>query len=451
MQGSPQRMVGIFFLAGVLAFLLVCTANVFADSRQNTSSYHPVIFVHGGAGSASQFESQAMRFTSNGYPQNYLYAFEYDSSFSIETMDNIHARLDIMIKEVLLTTGVGQVDLMGHSLGTRVLQTYLTSTPERAENVAHYINIDGYPAEEPPGGVSTLALWAGLGRGGEIVGALNKTIVDQTHVECATSAESFFEIYSFFTGDTPQRTIILPQPKDILEVAGRACLFPENIGVAGATVEIYEVRGDTGRRVQKRPRAVFAIKEDGIWGPFKAREARYYEFVIVREGQNHHIYKEPFIRNDYFVRLQTSPVNGGVGANMDVDQSQSNLVVSRDKEFWGELSVGNDILAVNGINVVNEANCPLNNRTTAIYLYDVHSDGISYLDQPLEYFHNLPFMTGVDLYLPAADPPDGRIRLTLIPRGGNGVMQVINIPNWSSVTDRVSVLFNDFAQWDSIP
>ena len=30
----------------------------------------PIIFVHGFAGSAAQFESQAMRFTTNGYPAN---------------------------------------------------------------------------------------------------------------------------------------------------------------------------------------------------------------------------------------------------------------------------------------------------------------------------------------------------------------------------------------------
>jgi len=45
----------------------------------------PVIFVHGGAGSAAQFESQAMRFTSNGYPAECIMAFEYDSSFTKET------------------------------------------------------------------------------------------------------------------------------------------------------------------------------------------------------------------------------------------------------------------------------------------------------------------------------------------------------------------------------
>lgn len=451
MKRSTRRAMGWLALLGMVAVMAVGPAMAAAKSHCIKFPYLPVIFVHGGAGSASQFESQAMRFTSNGYPQGDLFALEYDSSFSIETMEDVHARLDALIDDVLAATGAGQVDLMGHSLGTRVCQTYLVGAPERAARIAHYVNIDGYPAEEPPGGVSTLALWAGIGRGGEIVGALNVTIENQTHVQCATSAESFAEMYAFFTGSAPQTTMVLPEPGVFLQVAGRACLFPQNTGVTGATLEIYEVCGLTGRRIRRQPEAVFAIAEDGNWGPFRARAGAFYEFAIVREGQNHHIYKEPFIRSDYFVRLQTSEVGGGVGANMDFDEGQSNLVVTRDKEFWGELSIGNDILAVNGVNVVNAADCPFSNRTTAIYLYDVGSDGVGYLDEPIAYFHSLPFMTGVDLYLPAADPPDGRIRLTLIPRGGNGMMQVINIPNWPSTTDRVSVLFNDFLQWDSVP
>jgi triacylglycerol esterase/lipase EstA (alpha/beta hydrolase family) len=40
---------------------------------------NPVIFVHGGSGSGAQFESQAMRFTSNGYRQSEIGVVEYDS------------------------------------------------------------------------------------------------------------------------------------------------------------------------------------------------------------------------------------------------------------------------------------------------------------------------------------------------------------------------------------
>ena len=93
----------------------------------------PLIFVHGGAGSGAQFESQAMRFASNGYPQDRLAVHEYDSTFGINTMEQVWAGLDALITEKLAATGADKVDLAGHSLGTTVLQGYLTSSPERSQ------------------------------------------------------------------------------------------------------------------------------------------------------------------------------------------------------------------------------------------------------------------------------------------------------------------------------
>jgi len=67
---------------------------------------YPIVFVQGYSGSASQFESQAQRFIANGYPLNYLYAFEHDTSSS--TTDVITAQaaqLDAFIDDVLSNTG----------------------------------------------------------------------------------------------------------------------------------------------------------------------------------------------------------------------------------------------------------------------------------------------------------------------------------------------------------
>ena len=59
-----------------------------------------MIFVHGGAGSGGQFESQALRFTSNGYPQQIIEVLEYDSTFSVNTREQVLANLDALIAEV---------------------------------------------------------------------------------------------------------------------------------------------------------------------------------------------------------------------------------------------------------------------------------------------------------------------------------------------------------------
>lgn len=438
------------FLSAILCLtaivFLLNAGPVSAKKHKKTFPYNPVIFIHGGAGSAAQFESQAMRFMSNGYPKSHLHALEYDSGQRLANIAEIHAGLDALISQVLEATGKTQIDLMGHSMGTYVSQYYLKSSPLRAARVSHYINLDGLPEPEgPPGGVDTLALWAGLGRGGIIVGGQNVTMENQTHVETATSAESFFEMFRFFTGKAPKTTQVIPR-RGRIKIAGRACLFPENIGVDGAVLKIYKISGRTGKRLHRKPRAVYTIGPDGNWGPFRAIAGEQFEFVIVREGQDHHFFKEPFLRSDYFVRLQTSVVGGGIGANVDTSPEQVNLIISRDKEFWGERPLEKDILAINGIDIVNAANCEFANRTNVIYAFDQGSDQVSYIDEPITYFHDLPFMTGVDLFLPTEN-----VRIALTPRGGNGKMQVINIPGWPSDYHRISVLFNDFVQWDNIP
>ena len=445
----------ITFLLCVIALLSFSPISQAGKSHSEKHRRHlqvnPLIFVHGGAGSASQFESQAMRLTSNGYPQKYLFALEYDSSFRVDTMATVHQRLDALINEVKEKTGAHQVDVMGHSLGTFVLNGYLNSSEERAANAAHYINLDGYSAAQPPGGVPTLALWAEIGEGGHVVGGTNITIEGQTHVEAATSAQSFFHIYQFLTGKQPRTTDIRKTRRPFVSVAGRAVLFPFNVGVAGAKVEVYEVDGKTGQRLRSFPKASFEIDESGEWGPFFAWKDAYYEFVIVREGQDHHIYRQPFLRDDHFVRLLTSAIGSGVGANVDTAPEQTNLIINRDKEIWGERPLGNDIIAINGISVVNAANSPFSNRTNVMYFFDQGSDGESDLTQPIPYFHGLPFITGNDLFIPSSPNAEGSVRVALIPRGEQGAMQVLNVPNWPSDLHRITVSFSDFTQGDSIP
>jgi hypothetical protein len=453
MNGIKTKSFWSITLLSLLIAILFLSIPVSAkDQNYKKFPYNPIIFVHGGSGSGSQFESQAMRFTSNGYAHEFIFVHEYDSSYTINTRDDILAGLDELIAKVLETTGAEQVDILGHSHGTTIMHDYLgrPEGPERAEKIAHYVNIDGRSSDTPPGGVPTLALWAEWRSSpGWIGGAENVTIPGTTHIEVATCAESFFEMYKFFTGEPPKTTEILPEPRGKIRIAGRAVLFPLNVGAVNATVKIYELNGCTGYRIYHRPRATYNLGEDGSWGPFKAKAGQHYEFVIEREGMNdHHFYYETFIRSDYLVRLNTS-LPDGIASYMDTSDYHSNMVVSRNREFWGDQGINNDILAINGVNVVNEAICPISKRVSAIFVYDVDADGESDLSQAT-FYALFPFLTGLDLFVPGAEPSDGTTRLALLSRGEDGIMQVINIPNWASSADRVSVVFNDFAQWDNM-
>ena len=446
-----MKKIGILCLTLVLALALVIPSAAYAKGCPELPPYvKPIIFVHGMAGSAQQFESQAMRFASNGWPTTHLFAFEWTAAFpSPETTAERTARLDAFVDNVLAQTGADKVYLMGHSAGTSVSFGYLAD-PARAAKVAKYVNIDGMTATALPGGVPTLAIWAEIAGTGainpprEIVGATNVLLPGQYHVQSATSAEAFAEMYKFFTGNEPATTDIIPEPPGQVELAGRAVFFPANQGVGDATLEIWEVRGATGERISNKPKATYTLSGtgyyDGTWGPFKANGMKHYEFVLLREGfRPHHFYVEPFMRSDYFVRLQTSPV-GGIGDHMDRSDNHSNIVVTRQKELRDA-----DVLEINGADIVT-ALSPITKAIIGLFVYDDGADGVSDLTQPIPYYHAITFMSGVDLYMPAADPPDGTISLALTPRDGGGKTQVINVPNWASSGHAISVVVNDFVQ-----
>ena len=456
MKRKPFRMIALALLLTVfvLTFSVPLVAkNINAIQNVNLQNVNPVIFVHGSSGSGAQFESQAMRFASNGYPANRITAFEYDSTFTINTYDDVYAKLDQHIAAVKAETGAAKVDVLGHSLGTTVMigtdgaGGYM-AFPARAANIAHYVNIDGRTALALPGGVPTLALWAGLGTPGrQIVGATNVTIPNQTHVQTATSAESFVEMYKFFTGEEPATNTIVPEPPDQVRLAGRAVFFPQNKGVEGATVEMWEVDSATCRRVETKPAATRVVGEDGAWGPFKAKGGYSYEFVIISEGASiHHFYSEPLIRSSYLVRLNTSPPTGGIGDWIEKNDRHSAINIMRYKEFWGDQDVNNDILTVNGVNVATPSLCPINRRVISFFAFDKGSDGVNNLVTPPFPFNVLSFLSGADFYIPAADPPAGTISVELTPRGGGGKKQVMNVPNWQSSKHMITVQFNDFVQ-----
>jgi len=80
-----------------------------------------------------------------------------------------------------------------------------------------------------------------------------------------------------------------------------------------------------------------------------------------------------------------------------------------------------------------------------IHVHDDNADGVSSLD-PIPYFIGVTFQTGVDIWMPATEPPDGKISFINEPRGDADRPQAINVPNWASDAHRISLQFNDYAQ-----
>ncbi len=444
----------------VLRSLVVLAALVFAfsakaESEGSLERIRPVIFVHGSSGSGAQFESQALRFVTNGYPQDFVRAFEYDSSAIATILPDVLERLDELVLEVKRDTGFEQVDLVGHSLGTFVSQLYLGS-PARAANIAHYVNVDGRVADALPGGVPTLALFAGAAREvqGQIVGATNVTLPDQEHVEAVTSPEAFLEMFRFFTGREARTSRIRPSLRRSFPVSGRAVIFPENVGADGSLLLVFEVERRSGERKRSLfgrialPEAIFTIDETGDFGPFRARRGEFYEFVLLREGARpHSFYFEPFLREDRLVRLNTSRPGEGLAVFADQSPDAVGLAISRQKEFRGDRGRReNDRLLLNGRNILNPVTAPSGfvGAPVAFFVFDAAADQTDHLDAIPDPFAGIPFINAVDVFLPAKSRRS--IDIVTVPRGELREVRRLRVPARPSTEARISINLNDFEQ-----
>jgi hypothetical protein len=341
-----------------------------------------------------------------------------------------------------------RVDLLAHSLGTKLVQDYLDSSKKRAANVGHYVNLDGFPENHLPGGVRTLALWGTKGPistpGRRIKGAKNVLVPDSSHVQTATSPFSFKWFFRFFTGHWPKTTEIVPQ-KGRISISGRDLNFPQNTGLAGATVQLWPINQTTGQRTSKKPLASFAINKSGYFGPVKVRSGQRYEFAEVRSGEpTHHFYYEPFIRSDHLIRLLESDALRSLGGPTDARSVP--MVIIRYKELWGDQGHQNDILKIDGVRACNATTCPLSQEVNALFAADFNHDGKSEPHNTWKPYQQLGvFISSVDIFAHAQNPPKGEVTVSIRDRG-RGPTRTISFPNWPGTSNDVTVQLNDYSE-----
>ncbi len=460
-QRLHRCVLSVFFLI-VLGVVLGCAPK----DAPTPNIITPVLFIHGGAGTASQFESQAQRFMANGYPPDHIAVFEYNSSENVDTQAPVrNEQINAIIDTLLAVSGARKVNLLGHSMGTQVSFNFL-SDPDNAARVAHYVSIDGRACDAPPGGVPTLALW-GQYVDREITGAVENVYPDPAsplgHIESCTAEPSFVRMYRFFNGADPRISHIPIAKGNTVKIAGKIAYFPANTGALG-TLEIYKLHADTAQR-NGAAVATLAIGADGFWGPLNLEKGEYYEFAFEHDaGGNHYFYREPFMADNYLVRFNTSIPGAGIGENLSKTANHTSILVTRDKEMWGDQGASNDSLEIDGLDVLDSpaglTGAALLKRLSGLFLMDWGTDKTAFssprnpanppdqltdLSAPIGgYFALLPFMSAFDVYIPAN--PARAVTLELTSRGGQGVTQVIRVPAWRSDQVRVSVHFRDFVQ-----
>ena len=448
-------------VAGGMLFAFAAPA---AAKHSDSSARLPIVFVHGGAGSGAQYASVAKRFASNGYPPDRIKTFEYDSS-SAAAIAAAPAGLDNLIDQLRAHYHVDRVNLVGHSLGTFVSGNYL-SVPARAAKIAHYVGVDG--ASNPSCGIGDPNLACmGIFRGttGDVGGSnvyFNNT---QSHVEAATSPQSFAAQYKFFTGEDPKTTLILPEPPGQVRIAGRAVNFPQNAGIDGATLRIWEVKRATGAR---KPAAGGHLA-DRAQRRLGTGEGQRQEVLRVRAAApRYHGGGEPLLPAVHSRRLlgATAQLAAKLGdlQNTILGPNHAAAVLIRYREWWTTNPSGQeDILRISTKSRTRGNQPPVNvlqnvissglvvGAPVGVHVHDNPADGVSSLNV-IPFFATQPFQTGVDVYMPATTRPDGTITFYNAQRGDTSRPQVLNTPNWASDAHRISVNLNDYVQdinsWD---
>lgn len=441
--GTRARAVGA---ALALSMLLVVTVAVRPASATATAARRatavaapaqvanplPIVFVHGYLGSGAQYRSPAMRFDSNGYPANRIRAFDYSSDAS---------GLDAFIDSVRTEFGVSRVRVAAHSLGTAVMLGYLLN-PFQAAKVEKYVALDG---------AAPFCIW------GTQCTSITAAQLGQTHIEASLSPESFARQFQFFTGQAPATTNISTQPGTI-QIAGRALNFQVNTPATGTTGELWPVNQATGQRTAATPQATFTIGANGNFGPLNVTSGQSYEIALNRAGTGWmHYYYQPFTHSTFLLRLQVPEAGGAQITNTNVGPNHAAAVVLRYREWWRAASHGTRLdnldIGTTGpagsqpaVNVLGR----VTGDVAGVHVHDNTASPRQTSLDPLPFFSSQPFQTGVDVYMPGANPATGTITFANNPRGDASRRQVINTPNWASLvgTTRHALLveFNDYVQ-----
>lgn len=392
---------------------------VAADSGQDAlgqeppcdPSERPVVFVHGFMGSGDTWTNHAQRLSSNGYCDEHIVAFDWNTLDQAEDATTARvAELDLQIDAVLELTGAAQVDLVGHSAGGGLSYSYLTDS-ERAAKVAHYVHVGSFLNESPAGpegAVPMLNLWSSadlvIEEKGDIPGAENVDLVTDDHYAVATSEAAFIALYTFLH-DGMAPAVTTPTPQARVTVSGRAVTFAENqlfdgvirLDALDPATGLISPDGFDGQQV-------LTIGEDGSWGPVEVPSG--FALQLTADGNDPAMRDVTYVvappeRTNPLMYVRAFPSAASlVGLLIDAIPTSADQAIviffCRDRA----MVAGEDSLTLNGMELLTEDIAPVEQSTIAIFGYDANEDGQSSLESsPL--FQSFPFLAGVDVSVSA--------------------------------------------------
>jgi hypothetical protein len=374
-------------------------------SNAPTDAFPPIVFVHGNGDTAALWLTTVWRFESNGWPRERLQAIDMPCPLARDddaiaqpgrsSSDDARRCVADAVEQACRRHGVAQVVLIANSRGGFAVRNFIANGG--AARVSHAIlggtpnhgvwadagfrpgnefngagpflqRLNGSGADETtPGprwmtvrsdGLDKYAqpdgLWIGApGRptgvdadGPALRGAHNVVIAGIDHRETSFGPAAFDAMWRFLAGRAPGT--VQPVPADTaIELSGTIsglhpqAAVPDNLPLAGATVEVHATDPATGERVGA-PLYRHTVGPSGAWGPLATDSRTPLEFVITAAGHDTtHIYRSPFARSSSLVHLRAMRL-ADVDADADPvaapapDREALSLVqLSRPRGYFG--------------------------------------------------------------------------------------------------------------------
>lgn len=403
----------------------------------------PIVFVHGTFGSGDNFAHVARLLGSNGFCQDRIVAIEYNS---LGDMPGTNGQLDAAIDAILAQTGFTQVDLAGHSQGTRHCGLYLAD-PARAAKVAHYVNFSGSP---DVGSVPTLSISSendirDMPHHATGSNVTTVTLRDEDHFAVAASTRAFVELYRYLRGEEPRYTEV-QCGEEMVAVEGITESFADNVPNRG-TIEVREVT-DTPRGAGE-PVLVLTPDERGRFGPVHLKRDAPYEFKGF-DDQGRLVgyqYFTPFKRSNRLVRVLSpspNPVIAGASTGRIVRGPGHAALIARwygggfRQDLGASLTIdGAEVLTGENAGLEAMAGAALDGGVVGLFMYDADTDRRT----DLGLVTSAPFLAFTDVFLDAAVPRFLEVRFTAGRGDPSVVGQRLRIPNWPSSEALILVVF----------
>jgi len=413
--------------------------NVFflpSGASANTEK-QPIIFVHGMLASGDTYSEQINRFKLNGYPPQWLHAFDWNSlAFG---RGGASADLDLLIDSVLAITQSKKVYLVGHSAGSGLVYNFCKDSI-RASKVEGVVLIGGFKQDTTagPGGIlRTLNIFSEgdlVAKGGsEIPGATNIRLKSEDHYEVATGLSAFDAMFTFMN---PTSIPVVDQfvKNEPIILSGKAVSLGNNEALAGGKVMVFQLDPATAQRNAQQPNAIFMVDGKGHWGPFQAERNASYEFVVQGADSSDrpiHYFREPFLKSNANIYLRAIPSSGMLSmmfSGIPSDSFPALAVFSSSKAVIS----GRDSLSVDGVSLTPTDFFKPGRTTIAMFLYDGNGNKQSDLSGVGLFNMQGVFLAGIDMAFHPSERPiqlvfnDRRLAVRRIPSKEGVVVPVFD-------------------------